>query len=349
MEWLIAQQLPIIASIQTVVQSGPPLFLLKLVIFFAEENVFILTVCGLFWLVDRRIAVTALLLLLGSEYVNFALKWTFHQPRPYWLSEAIVPLSRQPDFGFPTAYAQDALVFWAYLGYAFVKRTGNRRFWLLPAVIVPLVSIATVLSGANFFHDTLAGLALGAAILLAVRGIAKRLKTRPVGGATAGVLVMLAAPLSQVVLFLMGLLMGPIAIPGLWRSLAMRGTDLPPYLVFSPYDASLMVGLSAGILAAGFYIFVEARGLLPRLQPVRSRESGLARVFTGLFGLAVIKISMILVLDGARDVQVALVYGLGYLGIALWAMLGAPLLHALLEERRYFGLVSMPVRAPGGS
>ena len=336
MEWLIQIQLPLIESMQAVVRGGLPLFLLKFVIFFAEENVFILTVCALFWLVDRKISVNALCLLLFSEYLNFVLKWSFHQPRPYWLADAIVPLSRQPDFGFPTAYAQDALVFWTYLAWALSRKFGSKRPWALPAIIVPLVSLATVASGANFIHDTLAGLGLGSLILSLVFLAHRFLNTRSAVSPTMwGVMLMLAAPLTQVGLVLLGLAIGPVKIPGLWRRLAMQGTDLPPFMVFSPFDSSMMVGLGAGIFAAGLYLFLEGRGLSMEFRPALSGEAAGVRIFLGLLGLAIVKITMALALDSARDVEVALVFGLGYLSIALWALLGAPFVFRVLEENRW--------------
>ncbi len=334
MEWLIQTQLPLIEGMQSAFRGGLPLFLLKLVIFFAEENVFILTVCALFWLVDRKIAVQALLLLLFSEYFNFVLKWSFHQPRPYWLVETIAPLSRQPDFGFPTAYAQDALVFWTYLAWALSRKFDTRRPYLLPVVIVPLVSLATVASGANFIHDTFAGLLLGA-MLLALAYVARSfVQKRQWTATTQGILILIAAPLSQLGLFVLGLLIGPVKIPGLWRQLAMQGTDLPPYLVFSPFDSSLMVGLAAGVLAVGVFVFLEARSLVPEFRPPPSGDGVLTRVLIGLLGLAVVKIAMAMFLGGARDVEVAVVYGLGYFAIGMWALLGAPFVFGWIEDRR---------------
>src|SRR5690606_8397511 len=129
----------------------------------------------------------------------------------------------------------------------------------------------------NFFHDTLAGLLVGALILAAAFYARRFFSARNVSAGTKAVLVMLFAPVSQVLLFAISIVIGPVAIPGLWRRLAMQGTDLPPFLVFSPYDSSLMVGLAAGVFGAGLFLFLRERGLVPAERSVVSREAMLLR------------------------------------------------------------------------
>ncbi|MCE9600520.1 MAG: phosphatase PAP2 family protein, partial [Spirochaetia bacterium] len=241
---MLEAQLPWIASLQGFAQFAPIYFILKLAIFMSEENVIILTTCALFWLVDRRIAVIALLLVLGSEYVNFVLKWTVHQPRPYWMTGSILALSRQPDFGFPTAYAQDALVYWTYIAYSLNKKFASRRFWLFPAIIVPLASFASVAFGANFFHDTVAGLVIGASILLCARYAASHLnsvfETRP---RLVSILVFLSAPLMILLVTIRGMTIGAVKLEGTWKQFAMAGTDLPPYLTFAPWNSNAIFSI----------------------------------------------------------------------------------------------------------
>lgn len=332
----LEEQLPIIAGMQTLAQFGPLYFLLKLAILFAEENVFIVTTCALFWLVDRKIAVKALLLVLASEYLNFLLKWSVHQPRPYWISEAILPLSRQPDFGFPTAYPQDALVYWTYLAFALNAKFNTKRFWILPATIVPTVSLAVVMLGANFIHDALAGLVLGALVLVAARYLSRFgqvLERRPW---LPGFALLLAAPLMNALLILRAATIGPVQIPGLWRQLALRGTDLPPYLVFSPWNVNMMIGLCAAIFAVGLYLLLARRPWFAELRSANDARAVVARLFLGLVGLVAVKAAMASALLNARDMQVALIFGFGYFGLACWALIGAPLLHNFLESRGWF-------------
>jgi membrane-associated phospholipid phosphatase len=335
----IEEQLTLIANLQTAAHFGPLYFLLKLAILLAEENVFIVTTCALFWLVDRKIAVRALLLVLCSEYLNFMLKWSFQQPRPYWLSEAILPLSRQPDFGFPTAYVQDALVYWVYLASALGAKFGTRRFWFLPALIVPSVALATVLLGANFIHDTLAGLVIGAGILTLAYGLRRYAPVFAARPMLAGWLLILAAPVMNAALALQAATVGPMAIPGTWRQLALRGTELPPYLVFSPWNVNTMIGLCAALFGIGVYFLLASRfereDLAPEafVQDVKVRAS---RIFLGLGGLVLIKIAMAMALGPARDLEVAFVYGAGYFALTIWAVLGAPVVHRFVESRDWF-------------
>ncbi len=332
----IEEQLALIAQLQPAATFGPLYLLLKLAILCAEENVFIVSTCVLFWLVDRKIAVRALLLVLFSEYINFLLKWSFQQPRPYWLSEAILPLSRQPDFGFPTAYAQDALVYWVYLAGALGAKFGHRRFWLLPATIVPLVCVAVVFFGANFIHDTIAGLLIGAVILLVARGLtrfAPAFAERPM---LAGWLLILAAPVMNGLLVLRAGTVGSVPIPGLWRQLALRGTELPPYLVFAPWNANLMVGLCAAVFALGVYLLIERRLQFAEAQLPADGKVRALRIFIGLAGLVLIKVAMATALGPARDLEVAFVFGAGYFALAIWALVGAPMAQGFVEARAWF-------------
>lgn len=322
---MLEAQLPIIASLQGIAKIGPVYFLLKTAIFFAEENVIVLGTCALFWLVDRKIAVRALVLVLLSEYVNFLLKWSFHQPRPYWMSAEILPLSRQPDFGFPTAYAQDALVYWVVIASTLNLKFQTRRFWLLPAVIVPLVSVATILLGANFFHDTAAGLAVGAVLLGLVRvleaPVLRFFEKRPKAGSAAffGLIVLLFGLVA-----LRGATIGEVRIEGTWRELAMAGTTLPPYLVFSPWSANAIFSICAGLTAVAVSRELALRGWISPFSSITDRRTFFSRLLIGLAGLVVLKMCMAVALSPARDIGVGIVYFLGYFAIGLWALAGAP-------------------------
>ncbi len=333
-ESMLEAQLPILAALQGIAKIGPVYFLLKAAIFFAEENVIVLGTCALFWLVDRRIAVRALVLVLLSEYINFLLKWTFHQPRPYWMSAEILPLSRQPDFGFPTAYAQDALVYWVVIASTLNLKFQTRRFWLLPAFIVPLVSAATILLGANFFHDTAAGLAVGAALLGLVRileaPVLRFFEAKPKAGSAAffGLIVGLFGLVA-----LRGATIGEVRIEGTWRELAMAGTTLPPYLVFSPWSANAVFSICAGLTAVAVARELSLRGWVASFAPVTDRRTFFTRLFIGLSGLVILKMCMAVALSPARDLAVGIVYFIGYFCIGLWALAGAPSVFRWNENR----------------
>lgn len=91
------------------------------------------------------------------------LKLAFQGPRPYWLDSRIKSLGEAGGFGMPSGHTQSAMVLWPYVARS-LKLPG---LWLIAAALVLVVAVSRAYLGVHFISDTLGGLLVGAALLMA--------------------------------------------------------------------------------------------------------------------------------------------------------------------------------------
>src|SRR5262245_50822919 len=79
---------------------------MQLISFFGDEEFFLLLLPIVFWSISAPLGMRIGLMLLLSVNLNYLLKLTFQQPRPYWYSLRVAALSSEPTFGLPSGHAQ---------------------------------------------------------------------------------------------------------------------------------------------------------------------------------------------------------------------------------------------------
>jgi membrane-associated phospholipid phosphatase len=251
---------PVVALFAVVTVLGNPLVL------FAGLSV-------LYWRVppvadDPRRATAALVALgLGAAALTFALKGLFALPRP--------PGAAEPGYGFPSGHALGATV--VYGGAALLFDRLDRRH-AVAAAVVALVALSRLVLGVHYLVDVVAGVVVGAAVLVAVVACDLRRPGRAFALAAAlGVLALaLAASPEQVVESTSvtggavggGLAwraggdtagavpLGPAAAAlvgglGLWALPEQLGAPLPVVAAASAAAVALVVGLPRLVVAAG--------------------------------------------------------------------------------------------------
>src|SRR5687768_4008018 len=72
--------------------------------FLGTENFFLLVLPLLYWSVDARLGLQVGFILITSTYFNGVLKLLFTDPRPYWISDQIIPLAAESSFGLPSGH-----------------------------------------------------------------------------------------------------------------------------------------------------------------------------------------------------------------------------------------------------
>ena len=202
------------------------------------------------------------------------MKYSFQQPRPYWLNEGLA-LSQEPSYGTPSGHASAAMVFYMLLaGYA-----GSRRWWLPATLATLLMGLSRIYLGVHFPHDVLIGYLLGFLVLIGYlvwyRYGKPRLEHRILG---QKLLVALAVP----ALFLL------IAV-GIYflRPSPDLTTDWAAFLPDG--DNEGIEGMVAGIAAlVGFGIgFVLERSRL-RFRTGEDWSLRVMRYLVGIIGLAIL-------------------------------------------------------------
>jgi len=134
--------------------------LMSAISFFGRTEFYLIFIPYIYWAVDSRMGIRALLVLVSADFTNSVVKLAFHQPRPYWLKE-VQGLSEETTYGVPSGHASDSLAFWGYLAY-WLKRRG---ITFLVAILVLLVGLSRLYLGMHFIHDVLIGWLVGAIVL----------------------------------------------------------------------------------------------------------------------------------------------------------------------------------------
>lgn len=127
------------------------------------EEFFILLLPTLYWCFDQMVGLrVGMVLLLGNAFNTF-FKFLFHNPRPYWISDKVQPLSHETSFGLPSGHAQIAASVWGWLAVEVKKRW----FSIVAVVLIFLIGLSRIYLGVHFLTDVLLGWLLGGLLVWA--------------------------------------------------------------------------------------------------------------------------------------------------------------------------------------
>ncbi|MDD1752275.1 MAG: phosphatase PAP2 family protein, partial [Methanotrichaceae archaeon] len=137
--------------------------LMKFASFLGALEFFILFMPLFYWCWDARLGFRVGLILILSQGLNSALKIAFHSPRPYWISQEVVPSDSGSSFGMPSGHAQDAVCVWGLIA-SYIQRPWA---WATALGIILLIGISRIYLGVHFPGDVIVGWAIGALLLAA--------------------------------------------------------------------------------------------------------------------------------------------------------------------------------------
>src|SRR5688572_3120283 len=114
----------------------------------------------IYWVIDERLGIRALLILIAVDLVGNSFKLLFHQPRPYWIG-GVAELAEEASYGIPSTHTSDSLAVGGYIAYQ-AKTT-----WFRVAVVIILffIGLSRLYLGVHFLHDVLFGWLLGGVVL----------------------------------------------------------------------------------------------------------------------------------------------------------------------------------------
>lgn len=279
--------------------------LMEFVSMFGTDTFFLLCLPVLYWCVDPRLALRLALTVMVSAAANSIAKLAAHQPRPYWIDPRVRPLSVEGAFGLPSGHAQNGT---AGLG-RFAVTVGRPWAWWTAGSLTGVVCLSRVYLGVHFVSDVLAGVLLGAAVLLLVLKL-----ERPLAAWWRGLALWTQLAASAV---LSGALIGAAALanapyagwslPASWSA---AGRIAPESLDTIVIMAGTLLGTLAGASIMHRIGWFDAGGPL-----------GL-RAARWLLGTAV----AVLIWYVQRQLlpQTGVVMYAGYTTLALWVQVGAP-------------------------
>jgi len=136
--------------------------------FIGTPEFFLILIPFIYWNIDRRIGIRAILVVFIFDFVNASLKFLFHQPRPYWLGgvKDFGDVGGEGTYGLPSGHSGRTLALSGYLATQ-VKRNW---FWTATIVYILIVGFSRMYFGVHFPHDVLGGWLLG---FLAIWSLAK--------------------------------------------------------------------------------------------------------------------------------------------------------------------------------
>ncbi|RVX39472.1 PAP2 superfamily protein [Nonomuraea polychroma] len=278
---------------------------MELVSVFGTDTFFLLCLPLLYWCVDPRLALRLAFTVMVSAAANAVAKLAAHQPRPYWIDPRVRPLSVEGAFGLPSGHAQNGT---AGLGRLAVTAARPGAWWTAGG-LVTLVCLSRVYLGVHFVSDVVAGVLLGAAVLLLVLKLERPL-TAWWRGLELWAQLAASAALSVALIGAAALANAPYAgwsPPAAWSS---AGQIAPESLTTVVTMAGVLFGTLAGASIMHRIGWFDAGGPL-----------GL-RVARWLLGTAVAV--LIWYVQGELLPRTGVVAYAGYAVLALWVQLGAP-------------------------
>ncbi len=152
-----------ISLIQSMQTMSPALDgLMNFFTFLGRVEFYLIIIPFLYWAIDKRVGIRALLILLFVDAVGDVFKLLLHQPRPYWVGD-VKQLTEEATYGIPSTHASDSLAVGGFLG-SQLKRTW---FWVVVILVLFFIGYSRLYLGAHFPHDVLFGWLIGAIVLWA--------------------------------------------------------------------------------------------------------------------------------------------------------------------------------------
>ncbi|OGT27231.1 MAG: hypothetical protein A2Z17_06375, partial [Gammaproteobacteria bacterium RBG_16_66_13] len=125
------------------------------------EPFYMLVLPAVLWCYDAALGLRLGSILLGSAWLNSALKLVAGLPRPYWVSREVEALQSETSYGLPSGHAQTTLALYGRLA----MHVRRRWFALVVAAVLLLVGVSRMALGVHFPADVLGGWVIGGLLL----------------------------------------------------------------------------------------------------------------------------------------------------------------------------------------
>jgi membrane-associated phospholipid phosphatase len=305
-DWVVAVQ-----SLGAWLQTPMELFS-----FLGTENFFLLILPLLYWSIDASLGIRVGFVLITSNYLVGIFKLLFAAPRPYWVSDQVIPLAAESTFGIPSGHAQNAVGVWGILAARFRKPW----LWMIAFTFIFLIGFSRLYLGVHYPQDVIAGWLLGGLLLWGfVRfwdPVESWLRQK-----TLGTQVLIAFIISILFIALGAFSVGRLAgytFPEEWRENALRASDelpAPVSMEGSLTSAGTLFGLAVGAA------WIASQGGYQAEGPLEKRA---LRFVVGLIGILILWRGLGLVFPDNPDLISYFLRYLRYSLVGFWVSAGAP-------------------------
>lgn len=125
----------------------------------------------IFWAINKRHGIRLVFALVVIAIISFVFKDAYMRPRPYMISDLVIPVFEADGFGVPSGHTSFAVMIWGYI--ALWIRKG--WMWVLAIGYMLLQGLGRMIAGVHFPQDIVAGLILGLITLAIYYPLARRL------------------------------------------------------------------------------------------------------------------------------------------------------------------------------
>lgn len=253
--------------------------------FLGTEEFFLLILPVLYWSLNAALGLRVGVILLTNGALNGLLKMFFHMPRPYWVSEKVIPMAGETSFGMPSGHAQISAGVWGMMA------AGVRRFWAvaLAIVLVFCIGLSRIYLGVHFPQDVAAGWIIGTLLLWGFLSLERPFLSRFRRLSLGWQILSIWLFSLFLIVLAWGLRTQASALPSEWMRLATRNGLEPPY----PWNISGVINPAAALfgLVTGALWIEHKGGFVPfgmwwqRVLQYLIGVSGLLLLWMGLGAL----------------------------------------------------------------
>ncbi|NLB70548.1 MAG: phosphatase PAP2 family protein [Chloroflexi bacterium] len=287
--------------------------------FLGEEAFYLLIMPLVYWCVDALAGFRIGVMLLLSAGTNGFFKLIFKSPRPYWVSDKIIPGAYNGSFGLPSGHAQNAAAVWGWTARE-IKRPWAK--WLM-GILVFLIGFSRICLGVHFISDVLLGWIIGAFLVWIFARNLESLRDNlfRTSLSTKLILALLTSLLVLTLPLLVAMLSRGWQIPAEWIAL---GGDIDPMNM----DGSITIsGLWLGMMG-GFSILLHKKGIL---SSSLGGGQKVLRYLVGMGGLLALYAGLGAIFPRDLGLFSMLLRFVRYLLIGLWVTWLSPLLFQQLR------------------
>ena len=283
------------------------------------EQFFILLLPAIYWCFGQMLGMRVGIIFLLGNYLNFSLKFLFHSPRPYWVSDQVQAYSHETSFGLPSGHAQIAATMWGWLAVEIKKRW----FTILALILIFLIGFSRLFLGVHFLSDVILGWTLGGLTVWAFSAYHEKVGNWFRRNKTGARILLIAFS----ALVMVGLVVGLRSVNSDWEmpeAWSARAGEVEPYNMEGAFTLS---GTWFGILS-GYVVLSERKGFF------LAKEGGwkrLVRLLVGIIGLFVLYFGLGQLFPDNSDFLSYLLRFVRYTLIGLWTSWWGPSLFEKLN------------------
>ncbi len=147
---------------------------------FGEEIILLPLICLLYWIFNKRLAITLSISFLLAVIVNSLLKVFFMIPRPWLREPRIIPVEgavgSATGYSFPSGHTAHAVSVYGAAAQYFAK---NRLAKILLWTLILLIAFSRIYLGVHTPLDVIVSFLIGLVLLVALRRILSALDSHP--------------------------------------------------------------------------------------------------------------------------------------------------------------------------